>query len=292
MNNIFKNANSLWVKYDKYEWKKDNEGTLFLTPASHAGIKLYNPMKDYEEMILDALDVGILCMRKKSNEETVMNSILTFTEKYGMLGLISSIPAMSDFINYEYVYLPKNHYIKKESLSTEKYLSYFFPFEKLDFVKNKLESSWSVSGAEMTALFLTLNHLPEPVLMSFQKEYSERYDWIRNAFTDMAFTFFSAFLYYQDKDTFDDNQLSLYQKGMAAFGGIAPTYHIELRDKPVIVWEFYSLLLQLQTMLSLMITDEQSSLKVCKNCGKAYLSKDFNNPFCSKECEDEYGDRH
>ena len=30
---------------------------------------------------------------------------------------------------------------------------------------------------------------------------------------------------------------------MAAFGGIAPTYHIELLEKPTIYWDFHSLLL-------------------------------------------------
>ena len=35
---------------------------------------------------------------------------------------------------------------------------------------------------------------------------------------------------YQDVDTFDDIQKDLYRHGMAAFGGISPTYHIELLD--------------------------------------------------------------
>lgn len=65
-----------------------------------------------------------------------------------------------------------------------------------------------------------------------------KWGWIKKAFTDLAFTFFSSFLYYHDKDLMDEEQLSIYQKGMAAFGGIAPTYHIELRDKSVMIYEF------------------------------------------------------
>ena len=45
---------------------------------------------------------------------------------------------------------------------------------------------------------------------------------------------------------------------MAAFGGIAPTYHIELLDRPTIVWDFQSLLLGVQMMFSFMLTDEKS----------------------------------
>ena len=291
MNNIFKNAHSLWVKYDKYEWKEDNAGTLFLAPAGEAELKLYNPMENYKEMILAALNVGILCMNEDTDKEELRNGIFSFVEKYGLLGFMTALPTTPDFITYESVYLPKNHYIKKETLSTQEFHYYFFPFEAIDFVKKRLESSWSVTDTKMGALILAMKHLPQAVLMSFQKEYAEQFDWLVRAFSDLAFTFFSSFLYYQDTDTLDEEQKDLYRKGMAAFGGVAPTYHVELRDKPVIVWKFHSLLLQLQMMLSLMITDENSTIRVCKNCGKAFISRHRNANFCSKECKDEFKDR-
>ena len=49
----------------------------------------------------------------------------------------------------------------------------------------------------------------------------------------------------RDRDT-----RNLYRKGMAAFGGIAPTYHIELLEKPTIYWDFHSLLLGIQMTVS------------------------------------------
>ena len=55
------------------------------------------------------------------------------------------------------------------------------------------------------------------------------------------------------------------RQGMASFGGIAPTYHIELLDRLSIVWDFHSLLLGVQMMFSFMLTDEKSLLKVCKH---------------------------
>ena len=39
---------------------------------------------------------------------------------------------------------------------------------------------------------------------------------------------------------------------MACFDGIAPTYHIELREKPTIVWDYHSLLLAVRMMLTFM----------------------------------------
>ena len=77
----------------------------------------------------------------------------------------------------------------------------------------------------MMALIMTMKNKPQAVMMSFQKEYAERYDWLVTLFKDWAFTFMSSFLYYQDFDMLDDMQKQLYRQGMATFGGIAPTYH-------------------------------------------------------------------
>ena len=37
-------------------------------------------------------------------------------------------------MDYEAVYLPKNHFIKEESMATEDYLALFYPFDKPDVV--------------------------------------------------------------------------------------------------------------------------------------------------------------
>ena len=100
----------------------------------------------------------------------------------------------------------------------------------------------------------------------------DKYDWITTVFSDWAFTFVTSFLYYQDYDALEEAERNVYRKGMECFGGIAPTYHIELLDKPTIVWDFHSLMLAIQMMFSFMITDENSTLKLCKHCGKIFYS--------------------
>ena len=72
------------------------------------------------------------------------------------------------------------------------------------------------------------------------------------------------------------------------FGGIAPTYHIELLDKPTIVWDFHSLMLAIQMMFSFMITDENSTLKLCKHCGKIFVASRSNVQFCSSQCKNQH----
>ena len=66
MDNIFKRTNAHWVRYDKYEWKELTDGVLYLTPAKNAVMSLYNPIKEYEELVLTALGIGLDVMQKKT----------------------------------------------------------------------------------------------------------------------------------------------------------------------------------------------------------------------------------
>ena len=54
MSNLFQKTSSNWVRYDKYEWKEDKEGTLYIIPSSDAKVSLYNPLKNSEQMVLKA----------------------------------------------------------------------------------------------------------------------------------------------------------------------------------------------------------------------------------------------
>lgn len=124
------------------------------------------------------------------------------------------------------------------------------------------------------------------VKMCCQRQYAERFDWLVQEFKDWAFTFVSSFFYYKDYDSLDELSKTMYQAGMAAFGGIAPTYHIELRERPTMVWDFHSLLLQIQMLFSIMLTDDGSTITCCNNCGKVFVSVD-GAEYCCAECESE-----
>lgn len=90
---------------------------------------IYNPIKDYEKFVLTAINIGTAAMNKTSESE-LKEVIMAFVSEYGMLGFMTALPTTPDFITYEAVYLPKNHFIKEENISTERYLSCFFPFDK------------------------------------------------------------------------------------------------------------------------------------------------------------------
>ena len=205
MKNLFERTSSTWVRYSEYEWKKAKDGTLYLTPAPGATPSIYDPLKETQEIVLAALQIGRMCMSKEATDAEIQKAILPFAVKYGLFGLMTALPTTPDFMEYEAVYLPKNHFIREESMTTEDYLNLFFPFDKLDIVKRGVESMWNIQNYRiMMALAMTMSNRPTAVNMSFQREYAERYDWLKQQFTDWAFNATTSFLYYHDYDVLED----------------------------------------------------------------------------------------
>ena len=104
-------------------------------------------------------------------------------------------------------------------------------------------------------------------------------------FLDLAYNLLGAFLYYEDYNRLDDTQRALYRQSVSAFGSAAPLYHISLLDRPVIVWDFYSLATELQMMSNMMLTDEEHPLRLCRNCMNAFIADNPKQMFCSLNCK-------
>ena len=161
MKNLFEQSRSHWVRYDHYELKTAEDGKRYITPGKGAKPDVYNPLKEAPNIVLDALNVGMLMMGRKPEAE-VEKAIMEFITRYGLLGLMTALPTTPSFMDYEAVYLPKNHFIKEESMATDKYLSLFYPFDQLDLVKKGIESTWNVSG-DRTMVALTMTFMDEPM---------------------------------------------------------------------------------------------------------------------------------
>lgn len=290
MNTIFHKSKSVWVRYDSYEIKPDEHGKLFLTPTKNASPHIYNPMKCGETLVLDALNVGRLMLEgKKMHSPEVKSAILEFASKYGLLGFITSLPTTPDFMHYEYIYLFKNPFIRDERLDTHDFTNRFFPFEELAYHKEKGEAIWVVQGGkDMLELAMAFNHAPMAINMSVMRNYSEPYEWYARQLRGFAFTFFNVFFYYRDNDSARTEESEMLRKSMKTFGSTVPTYHIELQDKPMLYWDFSSLVSALGMMLSLMITDDENPIHMCKHCGKLFFSTRSNAAFCSPTCKNRY----
>lgn len=288
MNNLFERTSSHWVRYSEYEWKTTEDGVLYITPVKTAIPSIYDPLKEYQQIVLDAINIGRMQSQEKTQTE-IQNSIKEFAERYGLLGLMTALPTTPSFMDYEAVYLPKNHFIRDESMSTKEYLKLFFPFDSPDVVKHGVESSWNIGNDRtMMALAMTMSDKPMAVNMSFQREYAERYEWIMQQFIDLSFTYLTSVIYYEDYESLDPEQRLLMQQGMEAFGGIAPTYRIALYDKPTIIWDFHSLILGIQMMFSFMLTDDKKPIRICRHCGEAFAASRPSAVFCSPQCKNRY----
>jgi hypothetical protein len=238
---------------------------------------------------------------KRGDESELKQALLEFVTKYGLLGFMTALPTTPEFMDYEAVYLPKNHFIKEEAISTEDYLSIFFPFRKPNLLKTNRKTQWDINiddkdHKKTLAIAMTFND-PTAVGLSLMPFYAERYDWLVTQFRDWAFLLVSAFLFYDDKNNnkkdnegkIDDFTRDLIREGVSAFGGKAPTYRIRLYDdKPTIVWDFHSLLLTIQTMFGFALTDETRPLRLCKHCNLAFFSTHHSAAFCSVGCKNKY----
>lgn len=288
MKKLFERASSYWVRYDQYELKEGKNGIRYVTPAQDAQPHVYNPMKNPEELVLDALNVGMLSMGRKS-EDVIQQGVLDFANKYGLLGMMTALPTTSSFMDYEAVYLPKNPYIREEAMQTDDYLELFYPFDKLDLIKRGVKSAWNINEDRMMiALAMTFSEQPLAMQMCFQRQYAERYDWLVSQFKDWAFYVTNTFFYYLDYDRMDEAQRNTMRMGMAAFGGNAPTYHIALYEKPTIVWDFHSLMLAIHMMFSLLLTDEKKPMKLCSHCHKVFIASRSDAMFCSTRCKNNF----
>lgn len=123
--------------------------------------------------------------------------------------------------------------------------------KKLDVIKRGIESIWNIQNDRvMMALDLTMTDKSMAVNMSFQREYAERYDWMKQQFIDWAFTYINSFLYYEDYDTLNE----------------------ETR----------------QMMFSFMLTDSENPIKLCRHYTKALVASRSSAVFCSLQCKNKH----
>lgn len=290
MTNLFEHTSAYWAKYAAYEWRKAADGKEFLMPAADAAVSVYNTIPLADKLVLDAVNVGLLVFRK-SPEREIKDAIHSFVCSYGLLGMMTALPTTPKFVEYEKVYLLKNQFIREESMDTLDYIKCFFPFGIPDFLKKGVESIWNVSGDDRAeaALAMTFHDGPQAMTMSFMRSYGEPYEWLKEVFLDLAFTFLSAYMYYSERNLLDENALNLYRKGLACFEGNSPTYHLELHDHPVIVWDFHSLMLAMKFLFSVKLTDEKKPIKMCEHCSMAFYAHRADSRYCSAECRNKAG---
>ena len=63
MHKLFEHLSSSWVRYNDYEWRTAADGYEYLLPTADAKPKPYDPLKEADQLLLDAMDIGLQCYR-------------------------------------------------------------------------------------------------------------------------------------------------------------------------------------------------------------------------------------
>jgi hypothetical protein len=287
---LFGKAASRWIKYSEYDAVQHENGDWYIMPTKDAIPSVYDPIEKAEEMVVEALNIGLKLMegaREHYGDERIIAEICVFAEKYGLLGFMTCLPTTPEFMEYESVYLPKNRHIRKESMPSKEYAKLFFPFEdRLNENPNPNRRYIKEDGSIMVSLAARTK--PKAIEMVYQQSYAESVDWLFTQFKDWAIIFVGSILHYELVDTKEAETAEVFRQAVAAFDGNVPSFHIELFDKPVMVWDFHSLMAVIHLVLGLLITDDNQPLRSCKYCNRAFVAKHPKAEYCKPSCKNKH----
>ena len=83
MRNLFEQSSFYWTRYERYDLKTAKNGLLFIMPSKDAKPEVYNPLKTKEQMALDALNIGMASISRKSAGK-IQRSVLRFVTHYSV----------------------------------------------------------------------------------------------------------------------------------------------------------------------------------------------------------------
>lgn len=75
------------------------DDTLYLTPTKTAQPSIYDPLAEYQRIVLDAINIGRMGMSKKPDAE-IQKAIQQFTVRYGLFGLMTALSTTPNFMEY------------------------------------------------------------------------------------------------------------------------------------------------------------------------------------------------
>ena len=283
INELFKHSNSDWIKYSDYKYRSTPEGELCLTPTEDATISMVNPLQSVDSLLVDALNIGKLCMPELPDMPTVKAQILAFAKQYGLMGFMVSYPLKLDFIEKKEVLLNTNPLTDKSVMKTADYLKHFLPFGS---DANVIDGAKNTAIVETAALPITMFMDRPPVYeIVFSRNYAEKFDWLMAAFK-YWYVHLGACSYYDNAE--EEIIRELHVKTLQAFSMQGLSYRIKLIKTPTIVWEFPALKTAIDTLYSFYVTDPDRPLRICKHCGKAFVATNKRAEFCSVPCRNQF----
>jgi hypothetical protein len=292
---LLSSFSSEWIKYDNYEYREDNGGNLYICPTKGAKISFYKAFDVRGEMLPDILNIGRMIKDEKALEtgrKSLMDMVLVFVRKYGLLVLMNYFPFNERFLNQNKVLLPEGNMIsQKELLSAKEYVQKFIPFATPDTFEIRSGNNGAVAINHKDEIPVTLFiEKPLPFEIMFSRHYCEKFDWIAT-YAGEIYDYFSLInAFYKDRPYADAQKFRDVCKSLIdTFSAQGMSFNLKLHEKAKIEWDFNSLRAAIDTIFGFMIgSGEDCPVKVCKHDGVIFYAKNPKAEFCSPQCRNQF----
>ena len=81
MMNLFEHTSAHWARYADYQWRKAADGQAYLLPVSEAEATVYDPILLADQLVIDAVNIGLLVFHKQPDSE-IQTAIRSFACSY------------------------------------------------------------------------------------------------------------------------------------------------------------------------------------------------------------------
>lgn len=276
-----------YMKYGGYRGEyKDRE--YYMVPRPEASINardLYDVFSKIDNALVDLLNVGRLCSEDDS-ERMKFASTLFFVEQYGLLGFMVDAPINKDFLLDNEIILKEDNFIDKKCvIKAQDYFDLFFPFA------SKEQMSYSISDNKIVInsnsdLQKLLNGTSTNNQLIYSSFYCEKLDWIVEYAKRMYKIFKSIIEISNDKLSGYD--LERAKEIITSYTVHGIPYNISMYGtNPEITWKPNSLKQALDLAFGFFMCNEKNPIKMCKHCGRVFLSKNPKAEYCSPRCRNQ-----
>ena len=69
MNKLFEHLSANWFHYMDYEWRTAKDGLEYLMPTADAKAMPYDPLKRADQLLLEAMEIGMQIMHRAPKEK-------------------------------------------------------------------------------------------------------------------------------------------------------------------------------------------------------------------------------
>jgi hypothetical protein len=186
---------------------------------------LYNPLDSAEDLVVDALNVGMLLCLGELDTQKTHDMLISFAQSYGLLGFMTAIPLNGNFMEYPHVFFGRNAFFDVGLMETGEYMKLFQPFG--------IKEGQPRDGFSLPVTLITGKTLEYSIV--FSRNYAERTDWFAGVLKEF-YMHFAACKAYEGTD--NPALKDAYTESVSGFAEYGLGFRMGIDGKPTMVWDF------------------------------------------------------